>query len=342
MRLVDKQRINWVDIAKGLGIILVVVGHTKFGYVDFIYSFHMPLFFIISGLLFTSSKCRVSFKDFLADRFKRLIIPYFASCIFFYTFWVLLGRHFGENAEKNVPVLKPLLGMLYANGINDWLIFNVPLWFLPCLFVAELIFFISLKLYKNNNGMLATAVLVITISGYFISRVLFLPWGADIALVSQLFIFIGYQIRDKNLYTRVTINQVVALVVFLAVMLLISYYINGRVDMNGRIYKNFLLFYMGGVSGSILIFVLSRTIGLYQKISVFFTNCGKETLIILFFHSISFKVLSAIVVFLLHMPLKFAQQQLWMIYSLVGVLSPMYLGFVVKESRITRKMFYPV
>jgi acyltransferase len=48
------KRIGWIDIAKGITILLVIVGHTLIGYKvnDYIYAFHMPLFFICSGLLF--------------------------------------------------------------------------------------------------------------------------------------------------------------------------------------------------------------------------------------------------------------------------------------------------
>ena len=49
----QKQRIEWIDIAKGIGIIAVLIGHTNSGILrDEIYSFHIPLFIFLSGMLF--------------------------------------------------------------------------------------------------------------------------------------------------------------------------------------------------------------------------------------------------------------------------------------------------
>jgi fucose 4-O-acetylase-like acetyltransferase len=84
-------RIDWVDTAKGIGIILVVVGHVLRGlasaqlmeltpgarFVDeFIYSFHMPLFFLLSGLFLTRSVSKGSFTAFLEDKSRTILYPY--------------------------------------------------------------------------------------------------------------------------------------------------------------------------------------------------------------------------------------------------------------------------
>ncbi|HIG2625646.1 TPA: acyltransferase family protein, partial [Klebsiella pneumoniae] len=85
------MRETWVDYAKGIGIILVVFGHANRGlyssgiyispeiyhYLDnVIYSFHMPLFFFLSGLFFVSSIKNRSKKVFLWSKFKNVIYPY--------------------------------------------------------------------------------------------------------------------------------------------------------------------------------------------------------------------------------------------------------------------------
>ncbi len=74
------KRMDWLDMAKGYGIILVMVGHlcewTPVGSV--IYSFHIPLFFLLSGYLFS---IRDSFTDFLKRKAKGMLIPYFALAL---------------------------------------------------------------------------------------------------------------------------------------------------------------------------------------------------------------------------------------------------------------------
>lgn len=52
MREMNKDRISWIESLKGIGIILVVLGHTFWGGTKVIYAFHMPLFFFVSGMLF--------------------------------------------------------------------------------------------------------------------------------------------------------------------------------------------------------------------------------------------------------------------------------------------------
>ncbi|HON53348.1 MAG TPA: acyltransferase family protein [Bacteroidales bacterium] len=70
------QRINWIDYAKVIGIYLVVLGHLPIpeqGSV-YIYSFHMPLFFFISGFL--SKTNNITFRQFILKKIRTLIIPY--------------------------------------------------------------------------------------------------------------------------------------------------------------------------------------------------------------------------------------------------------------------------
>ena len=73
-----RNRKEWIDISKGIGIILVVIGHVVSEQsiaLRFIDLFHMPLFFIISGYLFNESNVR-SFSTFSIGRVKRLLVPF--------------------------------------------------------------------------------------------------------------------------------------------------------------------------------------------------------------------------------------------------------------------------
>lgn len=81
------NRIEYIDLAKGVGIILVVIGHSisGIGY-KFIYSFHMPLFFFLSGMCFSIEKYPY-FASFLAKRAKQILVP----CFFFTSISLLLG-----------------------------------------------------------------------------------------------------------------------------------------------------------------------------------------------------------------------------------------------------------
>ncbi|MBP9989017.1 MAG: acyltransferase family protein, partial [Ruminococcus sp.] len=76
-----KKRIDWIDMAKGYGMILVIIGHIvadKGIAFRLISSFHMPLFFVLSGYLFSNKK---TFKEFFIKKVKSLVVPYFCLCI---------------------------------------------------------------------------------------------------------------------------------------------------------------------------------------------------------------------------------------------------------------------
>lgn len=77
----NKEKIEWLDIAKGLGMVFVMLGHTPcpFFLEKYIFSFHVPLFFFLSGYLFSIEKYN-KFKDFFNKKINRLIVTcYFIS-----------------------------------------------------------------------------------------------------------------------------------------------------------------------------------------------------------------------------------------------------------------------
>jgi len=336
------MRFGWIDIAKGLGIILVVVGHTKCSNIDFIYSFHMPLFFIIAGFLLNSIKWKGNIREFIINKFCRLMVPYFFSCVLFYIFWIIIGRNYGETSEKSISLVKPLLGVFYGNGFDNWLIFNTPLWFLPCLYVSEILFIWQIKVYGTCIKRLSASVIATAIIGYCLSvNSIYLPWGADIALISQVFLFVGYLIRTNNSIS-IKMNKNILFAIGCIICLTVSYFVNGRVDMNGRQFQKIFLFYLGGIAGSYLTFMVSHMLEKTRWLCKITKICGKETLIILVFHAFTFKVVSSILVFVMHMQLKFAQQSYWFIYSVFGVIFPIVFGLVIKNIRFGKKIFYYV
>ncbi len=84
-----KNRIEWIDTAKGIGLLCVILGHLHIPYLSaWIYTFHIPLFFFLSGCVFNGQK--YSFKEYFIRRFKSLIVPYFVlgAVILFFNYVV--------------------------------------------------------------------------------------------------------------------------------------------------------------------------------------------------------------------------------------------------------------
>lgn len=83
------ERKKELDIIKGCGILLMVIGHSGFPFWHFIYLFHMPIFFIASGYVFNSSYSQNydSIKTFVYKRIKSLWLPFFTFSSFFLLLW---------------------------------------------------------------------------------------------------------------------------------------------------------------------------------------------------------------------------------------------------------------
>lgn len=139
------KRDNVLDILKGLGIFLVVMGHTTRGASGhWIYLFHMPLFFIASGCLYAIDK-----GGSISGKVRGLVRPYFIFSLLFFFYWWFIEMRFRPMDDKfitcglleglSIPAQQFANTFLAANFNNSFL-HNGPLWFLPCLFMAHLIY----------------------------------------------------------------------------------------------------------------------------------------------------------------------------------------------------------
>lgn len=204
------MRLHWIDALKGIGIMLVVFAHHSLPVAldTYIFSFHMPLFFFISGFLFDFEKYAGSAADFVKGRFKSLIVPYFCFALITCLFYFLLDTGFQpgvpniEFFEHITPLENSILHgtyhILYASG--PMISYNPPLWFLSCLFVTELLFYGLAKKYYRDPQKLVFWIVVSGIIGYLYSvYVLFrIPWNVDVALTAIVFYGAG------NIFRKIT------------------------------------------------------------------------------------------------------------------------------------------
>lgn len=162
-------RISWIDIARGIGIILVFFGHTYWPYFTsmnpnnkisnfLVASFHMPLFFFLSGLCF--SKKELKFKDFLFKKIKTILIPY----AFLSSVWIcyecvqsIFSHQFSISYVLNEILAYVLQIMLH------------PIWFLTCLFCIEIIFYFISKL--SNQYIILVSVVFLLIGVLYREKV---------------------------------------------------------------------------------------------------------------------------------------------------------------------------
>ena len=145
------KRNDTLDNLKGIGILLVVFGHTlsKNILVNIIYYFHMPLFFFLSGMaLYYSLNKNSNFKNFFTKKIRSIIIPYIIFSIISITYWILIERKI--RGQLNISIMQNFLNIFIARANPTLYSYNIAMWFLPCLFTSEIIFFIVTKL-KNKS-----------------------------------------------------------------------------------------------------------------------------------------------------------------------------------------------
>ncbi|WP_165971912.1 acyltransferase family protein [Paenibacillus piri] len=287
-------RIDWIDIAKGIGIVLVVVGHTALedsGLGRFIYSFHMPLFFFLSGYLFSVHKY-TGFAAFIKKKATTLLIPYFLFASVSYIYF-LLRYHFGDaNYYKDLDLLQVFTGIFYSAGTREWMDFNLPLWFLTCLFVVECMYYMFSRMVQTNSGMMLILVICSAV-GYLDSLLnsLKLPWGIDVAFTAVVFYGMGNLLKPayRSLLSRPAVQQAAAACICLCVNLFL---LRHQVNLNMKRYGDYFDFYLAAAAGITFCLLIASLIRTLPPLAYL----GRQSLIIMSFHmpllNISTKVLN--------------------------------------------------
>lgn len=129
----SKQRIAWLDIAKGFGILFIVWGHVlRTGHFRiYLYAFNVALFFFLLGYTF---KYGTSLKEFLKKRFVRTMVPYYIWATISIIIFLLMGKFLSfDITNASMSLWKNLIGMFYANSRTIYMRWNLPLWFIPCM-----------------------------------------------------------------------------------------------------------------------------------------------------------------------------------------------------------------
>lgn len=275
----QKKRIEFIDLAKGVCILLVVIGHCGvdipipgFGMM------RMPLYFILSGLFF---KDYGGFLELMVKKINKILIPF----IFFYViayipFYIL-------------KIYKPDIIVTEAQGfldvINNRHFFNGPIWFLLSLFWTNLIFcLISLNI-KNEYFRGLTAVLI-GLFGILLGKFdIFLPCFLDVAMTALPYFYIGYILKKTpllfpNKYDRYNILIILAgyFVTFVITMCFDKTYMSFHYN---KMYGNVLLNYIGSFTCVVAVLMLCKMIKKLPIVSF----CGRYSIVLLCLHHMIYR-----------------------------------------------------
>lgn len=245
----QKKTLSEFNILKGIGIFLVVLGHAgsvDASVINVIFSFHMPLFFFVSGFFFKET----SLKDFFEKKGKRILIPYIAfSLLSFLIYFIPNYKHSKFN----------FLDFFYGTflGVSDgfYLSWNIVLWFLPALFLLNLVYLLLAK-FK----MKFLLIVLIALGVYFKNEeAKILPFHLISVLLSLPFFIAGnflkqhYEILNKYLKNWM-------FVLFLIVGVFIANANSTTPDLRINLIGNPFVFYSASVMLIFATLLLSRLI----------------------------------------------------------------------------------
>lgn len=282
----EKKRITYLDMVKGIGIILVVFGHSTYapdGAITWLASFHMPLFFMVSGMVIWQIKEEEkSFLQSLQRKAKSIMIPYVTFSILFIIVKLLYLVRMPELITID-QIWEAVYQTITFYGIS-------VMWFLPTLFVSEMLFLgvRKIKLWKDVVTIVAAILLgilavsakpiidQITVIGvYYVSCMLLRSFAAFV------FIVIGYYMKKIVIKDREKKSIVeILLGIGLCVMVVYLSMVNQRVDMNFLVFGNPLLFYCTAVLGTMGLIYLCKNMGTCKSL----VYLGVNSLIIMATH----------------------------------------------------------
>lgn len=289
-----EQREDFLDVAKGIGIILVVYAHiilwTKelsglLWINDHIYAFHMSLFFAISGYCMNIKYKRNKDNFNLILEFRKLLI----RLLLVYFVWSFVYLFF-QNASRE-SLIERMEAIFTFRGI-------APIWFLGALFWCELImiliFALAVKIKENANYFLMVIMFVMVFLSFlfrngnvyevFSSKYILITIGRG--TICMAIMIVGYFVREMCIPGR--LNRILSFIIgatLLVLMCIIVEYFELTVNLHLFQMSNIYIFYVTSVLGSVGTMLVSYSL---EKFLGLFKYLGQKTLAIMLFHYIPF------------------------------------------------------
>ena len=284
------KRINKIDILRAIGITLMILGHVFdfFGKFDrYIHTFHMPLFFIVSGFLF-KSKTDIKLNKLILQKMKRLLIPYCSFAIINYLAWIFL--------EKGDQVwYKPLIKLVTYN--TNGLPICGALWFLTALFWTETFYIILDRIVKKYQIRSILVITIAVLASWIQNKTDFrLPLTIDTGLVCMGFYEIGRlcKLYGGIVYEKLknyTIGKLIGVGSALAIINAVLAFVNPYVNIKSGWFGIVPLFWINALIGVaacyMLALLLDRILKDTNLIKKYLISIGTGSIVFLGFNQVA-------------------------------------------------------
>lgn len=190
----DKERIKYIDIARGIAMLCIVLGHLGNSQINrVVFTFHVPLFFFITGYFINN---RRSVKDFIKNKARTLLAPYCWTCLVIILIAIIKNVIlYGSDAAKQAA-LEWLYASVYCAGDS----YSEPLvikqigaiWFLWATFWGSIFLRCTLEMKKGTR---LTTIMILFAMGRWSRRLLWFPFSIQAGCCAVLFMYFGFLLR---------------------------------------------------------------------------------------------------------------------------------------------------
>lgn len=326
---INKPRIGWIDMAKGYGILFIIIGHFYIPIITpLLYTFHVPLFFFLSGYVVNMN---IGFRSFFYHKIKKILFPYF-----FLSIPIIVSNIVFEYKDSfTINNLQTEISYFIIQKRHT------TMWFLSSLFFLNVLLYPIVK--KINADKQFLVVVSIAIIGLVLWRVgiTVLPWNCDISFVALPFIFLGYKMRTKYKNTLITINKwynAIFLIIATLLMGLANYvYTGSRIDLYYSKFTIEPLAYLNAFTGISAVIIFS------QKTNIRFVRyLGQNSLLYFAWHqSIVFPVIGKVYQAINISQANFLPNEIWMfITSVLLVILTIFIITILNELIMRSKMSF--
>lgn len=329
---------NYISIAKALGIILMVVGHSgcPIAISKFIYLFHMPLFFVCSGYFFKEISEWPSLHSFYKKRMKGLYLPYLKwSLLFLLLHNTFRHLHITESViYQKEDYIRQLIKMIF---MTDYELLIRPFWFIKELFFASLIVatisFLNSRLStKKKTELFFVIAIVSSVISKFVPPIPLIG-NCSVLCLSILYYYTGILIYKYKQFIPLTYTT--SILTFI-IVLFGSLFFKGTIDMRFTNVYNQIPYYIMSIAGIIMILCVSNKLETTKSVSLLY-YIGNHTMPILALNLLALKVGSFLKIWIYGLP----SEQLasftviydcnswyWLIYTIIGVAIPLLIHFI--------------
>ena len=255
-----KSRIVWIDMMRGFLMFWVIFGHITEDpeQINYIYSFHMPAYFFLTGMTFRYGRQK-TVPEFILGKFFALMAPYFVLNVYAAPFREWLEIVGEANSQSFVDLL---IGIAWSNADSGYKMASNTLWFIPCLFLSVVIFYLITRLCRNRELPIVLLTLGMTVAAWAVN--MDTEGGGPShwrgAVFSVLFVMAGHIFSShmESLQNKILGHRWLA-AVGAALLLVAGWQVsleNGYVSIIHNEYKSLILFYTSALLTTVALSVL--------------------------------------------------------------------------------------